>query len=77
VQVILRDSLKLEVKVIVRVQVVTRGAGYLIKRKVITGGADYCFIVKVLVVTGGVGYYKSTGCDRGCKLSQGIGFNWG
>ena len=46
--------------------------------QVTTGGASYCFIVRVQVVTGsagypkgqlitgGAGYCKGTGCDWGC-----------
>ena len=51
------------------------------KVQVITGVANYCFIVRVLVVTEGAdyrkvqvvtgtaGYCKDTGCVRRCSLS--------
>ena len=49
--------------------------------QVVTGDANYCFIERVQVMTGsahyykeqvltgGEGYCKGTGCDRGCRSS--------
>ena len=49
-------------QVILRVQVVTRDAGYL-KRQLITRGD-------------GAGYCRVIGCDRGCRLSYWTAYNW-
>jgi hypothetical protein len=40
----------------------------------VTWGAGY---LKGQVITGVAGYCKGTGCDRGCMLSEGTGYNWG
>ena len=52
-------------------QLITVEAGYCKgyrKVQVITGGARYCFIVRVQVVTGSAGYPKGQVVTGGCRL---------